>query len=67
LGMPYITTQHRVTELEWVGLVEGALDEASKRAVKLVRLVNFRIELSPRRTQSIVKGEGDRDLRVISS
>jgi len=45
--MPYTTTQHRVTELEWVDLVEGALDEASKRAVKLVRLVNFRIELSP--------------------
>ena len=67
LGAPYTTTQQRVDELEWADLVEvePSIDEASKRAVRLVRLVNFRIELSPRSIQAIVKGGDERVLRVV--
>ncbi|MGD2201255.1 MAG: winged helix-turn-helix domain-containing protein [Candidatus Bathyarchaeota archaeon] len=50
LGIPYTTAQQRVVELERAGLVrvEATIDEASKRAVKIVNPVNFRLEISPR-------------------
>ena len=40
-GIPYTTVQQRVAELERAGIVEveAGVDEASKRAIKLVRLV----------------------------
>jgi len=67
LGVPYTTTQQRVAELEWADLVEveSSIDEASKRGVRLVRLVNFRIELSPRSIQAMLKGGDERVLRVV--
>lgn len=67
LGIPYTTAQQRVAELEWANLVEveAGIDEVSKRAIRLVRLVNFRIELSPRTIQTIVRGEGERVLKVV--
>lgn len=59
LGIPYTTTQQRVAELERAGLVriEPDIDDASKRAIKLVSLLNFRLELSPRRIYTMVTGE----------
>ena len=66
MGIPYTTAQQRVAELERTGLIEVAdkVDEASKRAVKEARPVNFRIELSPRIIRQLVKGEGEAQLRV---
>ncbi len=66
LGIPYTTTQQRVAELERVNLVEAEadIDESSKRAVMLVRSVNFRIELSPRSIHTLIKGGGDKVLKV---
>lgn len=66
LGIPYTTAQQRVVEFERAGLVDvvDAVDEASKRAVREARLVNFRIELSPRIIRQIVEGEGEAELRV---
>lgn len=66
IGIPYTTAQQRVAELERAGLIEVAhvVDEASKRAVKEARLVNFRIELSPRIIRQLVAGRGEADLRV---
>ena len=65
-GIPYTTVQQRVVELERAGIVEveAGVDEASKRAIKRVRLLNFRIELTPRVIQNIVTGEDRRDLRI---
>jgi DNA-binding HxlR family transcriptional regulator len=65
-GIPYSTVQQRVAELERAGIVEveAGVDEASKRAIKLVRLVNFRIELTPRVIQKLVTGEDHRELRI---
>jgi len=67
LDIPYTTTQQRVAELEWAELikVEANVDESSKRAIRLIQLANFRIELSPRSIQSIVKGEERKALRVV--
>jgi DNA-binding Lrp family transcriptional regulator len=67
LGMPYTTAQQRVAELERAALVEieASVDEASKRAVKRVRLRSFRIDLSPRNIKALVDGEDDEVLRVI--
>ena len=45
--------------------VVSSVDEASKRAIRLVRLKNFRIELFPRSIKTIVDGEGGRVLRVV--
>ena len=66
MGIPYTTAQQRVAELERAGLIEVAdsVDEASKRAVRKARLVNFRIELSPRIIRQLVTGEGKKDFRV---
>lgn len=66
LGIPYTTVQQRVAELERAGFIEVApsIDEASKRAIKEVRLINFRIELSPRVIHALLMGEEKRDLRV---
>ena len=65
-GIPYTTVQQRVAELERAGIVEveARVDEASKRAIKLVRLVNFRIELTPRVIQKLVTGEDHKELRI---
>ena len=65
-GIPYTTVQQRVAELERAGIVEveAGVDEASKRAIKLVRLVNFRIELTPRVIQKLVSGEDHTELRI---
>jgi DNA-binding MarR family transcriptional regulator len=67
LGIPYTTAQQRVAELERAALVEieASVDEASKRAVKRVRLRSFRIDLSPRNIKALVDGEDDGVLRVI--
>jgi len=61
LGIPYATAQSRVRELENVDLVEvaAAVDAASKRAVRLVRAVNFRLEISPSILRGLMRGEGD--------
>jgi DNA-binding Lrp family transcriptional regulator len=66
LGIPYTTAQQRVTELEREGLltVEPAVDEASKRAIKLVSHSNFRVELTPRTIRNIVDME--KEDRLIS-
>jgi len=55
-----------VVELERAGIVEveAGVDEASKRAIKRVRLLNFRIELTPRVIRNIVTGEDRRELRI---
>jgi hypothetical protein len=55
-----------VAELERAGVVdiEAGVDEASKRAIKRVRLLNFRIELTPRVIQNLVTGEDRRELRI---
>ncbi len=59
LGIPYTTTQQRVSELERAGLLNVVpdVDEASKRAIKRVRLSNFRVELTPRTIRKIVNRE----------
>ena len=56
LRIPYTTTQQRVAELEREGLVTIVpdIEETSKRAIKRVRLANFRVELSPRTIRNIV-------------
>jgi predicted transcriptional regulator len=47
--IPYTTVQHRVRELERAGLVRivGQVDRETGRAIKLVRVSNFRISLTP--------------------
>jgi DNA-binding Lrp family transcriptional regulator len=59
LGIPYTTAQQRVAELEREGLLKVVpeVDEASKRAIKRVRLANFRVELTPRTIRNIVSLE----------
>jgi DNA-binding HxlR family transcriptional regulator len=59
LSIPYTTIQQRISELERAGLVkvEDSIDELSKRAIRRVQIVNFRIELSPRIIHFIVTGE----------
>jgi len=66
IGIPYTTAQQRVTELERTGLIEivDGVDDASKRAIREARLVNFRIELSPRIIQQIITGGDRKELRV---
>ena len=66
MGIPYTTAQQRVAELERAGLIEivDRVDEASKRAVREARLVNFRIELSPRIIRQLVTGEDEAEFRV---
>jgi len=65
-GIPYTTVQQRVAELDRAGIVEieAGVDEASKRAIKRVRLLNFRIELTPRVIQNLVTGEDRREFRI---
>ena len=65
-GIPYTTVQQRVAELERAGVVEieADVDEASKRAIKRVRLLNFRIELTPRVIKNLATGEDRRELRI---
>jgi len=48
-NIPYTTVQHRVRELEMAGLVRivGQVDKETGRAIKLVRVSNFRITLTP--------------------
>jgi len=48
-NIPYTTVQHRVRELERAGLVRivGQVDRETGRAIKLVRVSNFRITLTP--------------------
>ena len=55
--IPYTTAQHRVTEMERVGLVtlRGGMDDATGRAVKRVRLTNFRIILDPKRVYELME------------
>ena len=47
--IPYTTVQHRVRELERAGLVRivNHVDQETGRAIKLVRVSNFRINLTP--------------------
>jgi hypothetical protein len=48
-NIPYTTVQHRVNELERAGLVRivNQVDSETGRAIKLVRVSNFRINLTP--------------------
>jgi len=66
MGIPFATAQQRVMELERAGLVEvvDRVDEASKRAVRMVRLLNFRVELSPRIISQLMGGRTEGELRV---
>jgi DNA-binding HxlR family transcriptional regulator len=47
--IPYTTVQHRVRDLERAGLVRivNQVDQETGRAIKLVRVSNFRINLTP--------------------
>ena len=66
MGVPYTTVQQRVAELERAGLVSvnDGVDETSKRAVREVRLVNFRIEVSPRIIRQLIAGGDEGEFRV---
>lgn len=66
LRIPFATAQQRVMELERAGLVEvvDRVDEASKRAVRMVRLLNFRVELSPRIISQLMSGRTEGEFRV---
>ena len=57
LGLPYATTQQRVNELVRANILESynSLEKLSRRPVRMVRLKNFRLELSPRIISQIVK------------
>ena len=59
LRIPYTTTQQRLSELERAGPLNVVpdVDEASKRAIKRVRLSNFRVELTPRTIRNSVNRE----------
>ena len=46
-NIPYTTVQHRVIELERAGLVSFQVDKETGWAIKLVRVSNFRITLTP--------------------
>ena len=48
-NIPYTTVQHRVRELERAGLVRilDQVDMETGRAIKLVRVSNFRITITP--------------------
>ncbi len=66
MDIPYTTAQQRVAELERAGLIEvvDKVDESSKRAIREARLVNFRIELSPRIIRQLINGEEEAKFRV---
>ena len=66
LGIPYATTWHRLAELERVELVqlESSVEKDSKRAIKLARLTNFRLELSPRTIYEMIRG-GEPEFKVV--
>jgi len=59
IGIPYTTAWQRVAEMERSGLleVESGVDERTKRAIKIARIVNFRLELSPEVIKEMVRGE----------
>ena len=48
-NIPYTTVQHRVSELERASLVRivSQIDRETGRAIKLVRISNFKITLTP--------------------
>ncbi len=56
-SIPYTTVQHRVRELEKAGLVRivDQVDRETGRAIKLVRVSNFRITLTPADIARIVE------------
>jgi DNA-binding HxlR family transcriptional regulator len=56
-NIPYTTVQHRVSELERAGLVRivSQVDKETGRAIKLVRVSNFRITLTPADIARIVE------------
>jgi len=60
-NIPYTTVQHRVRELERAGLVRivGQVDRDTGRAIKLVRVSNFRISLTPSDIVRMVKREDE--------
>jgi hypothetical protein len=55
-----------VAELERAGIVEvvPSVDNTSKRAIKLVRMLNFRIELTPRVIRKLAYGDDKKGLRI---
>ncbi|MBN2335103.1 winged helix-turn-helix transcriptional regulator [Candidatus Bathyarchaeota archaeon] len=57
--IPYTTVQHRVTELEKAGLVRiiSNTEHETGRAIKEVRVSNFRISLTPIDIKRIVEKE----------
>lgn len=59
MGIPYTTAWQRVAEMERAGLVEveSGVDESTRRAIRIARIVNFRLELSPGIIKDMVKGE----------
>ncbi len=59
--IPYTTVQHRVRELERAGLVRvvSQVDRETGRAIKLVRVSNFRISLTPIDIAKMVEKKGE--------
>ena len=66
MGIPYTTAWQRVAEMERAGLVEvrPGVDEGTGRAIRIARIVNFRLELSPEIIKEMVKGE-ESELKVV--
>jgi len=64
--IPYTTAWQRVAEMERAGLVEveSGVDERTGRAIRIARIVNFRLELSPGIIKDMVKGE-ESELKVV--
>ncbi|MCW4050781.1 MAG: winged helix-turn-helix domain-containing protein [Candidatus Bathyarchaeota archaeon] len=60
--IPYTTVQHRVTELENVGLVRivHRVDEDTGKAIKVIRVSNFRISLTPQDIERLVEKKGEK-------
>ena len=56
IGSPYATTQQRVVELMHCDLVEvfHTVDEFSRRPIKMVRIKNFRISMSPQTIKTML-------------
>lgn len=66
IGIPYTTAWQRVSEMEGAGLVEveSGVDESTGRAIRIAKIVNFRLELSPEIIKEMVQGEESK-LKII--
>lgn len=61
-GIPYTTAWQRVAAMERAGLVEvqSGVEESTRRAIKVARIINFRLELSPEIIKEMVEGEASK-------